>query len=251
VRGPLGAACFALLLGLAPAAAACPDAPALAVGESLTYDLSWGGIPAGAATLAVEGRTEAKGRLAVRLVATARSNKLVDAFYKVRVWAESVFDCAGRYSHRFEQRAQEGRRRRERLYTFDVDGQAVRREQAGEPAQLFPLLAPAHDPFTTLYEMRTRPLEVNVPVYLEAFEGRRRWDVEVQVLRRERVKVAAGSFDTIVIKPILKFEGVFVQKGDLYVWLTDDERRMPVKMESEVRIGAVTAELASFVRPSP
>jgi hypothetical protein len=245
----LGAA--ALSLALAAAAAACPGAPPLAAGESLTYELSWAGIPAGRATLAVEGRTEVKGRLAVRLVATSASNRFVDAFYKVRLRAESLLDCAGRYSHRFEHRAHEGRRRRERVYVFDVDAQEVVREQAGEPPQRFPLAAPAHDPFTTLYEVRARPLEVGTPVRLEVFEGKRRWDVEVQVLRRERVTVPAGTFDAVVIKPVLRFEGVFVHKGDMVLWLTDDARRMPVRMESEVKIGSVVAELTAFVRPAP
>lgn len=234
----------------APApAAACGDSPALAVGERLEFGLSWLGIPAGRASLAVESRAEAGGREALRLVARARSNKVLDVFYKVRVYAESVFDCAGRFSHRFVHQAEEGRRRRYRVYTFDLASHEVRREQLGEEALAFPLPRPVQDPFTTLYEIRARSLEIGRSVFMETFEGKRLWDLEVQVLRRERVRVPAGTFDTIVVKPLLRFEGVFVQKGDVLVWLTDDERRMPVRMESEVRIGSVAADLRSFARP--
>jgi Protein of unknown function (DUF3108) len=245
------AAGLASLAAGAGLAAACPDAPALTAGEALSYELAWSGITAGRATLTIGGRTEVGGRLAVPLVADATSSRFVDAFYKVRIHAESLLDCRGRYSHRFVHRAEEGRRRRDRVYTFDVEQQEVRREQAGEETQRFPLALPAHDPFTTLYEVRTRPLEVGRPLVLETFEGKRRWDVEVQVLRRERVTVPAGTFDTIVVRPLLSFEGVFQQKGELLVWLTDDVHRMPVKMASTVRIGSVTAELTSFVRPAP
>jgi hypothetical protein len=239
---------LATLLAALPAGA-CAEIVALAPGEELAFALSWAGIPAGSARLAVGPRTEVGGRSAVALVADARSNKVVDAFYKVRIHAESLFDCRGRYSHRFVHRAEEGRRKRERLYTFDLEQQEVRREQTGKGIERFPLPEPVHDPFTTLYEARARPLPVGSAFQLEAFEGKRRWDVEVKVLRRERVTVPAGVFETIVVKPVLKFEGVFQQKGDVLVWLTDDERRMPVKMASEVRIGSVTAELTSFVRP--
>jgi hypothetical protein len=230
---------------------ACDAGPALAVGERLEFRLSWLGIPAGRAALTVESETEVGGRAALRLVANARSNKLVDAFYKVRVYAESLFDCGGRFSHRFLHQAEEGRRRRHRLYSFDLGRQEVRREQSGEETLRFPLPGPVQDPFTTLYEMRARSLEIGRSVFMATFEGKRLWDLEVQVLRRERVTVPAGAFETIVVKPLLRFEGVFVQKGDVLIWLTDDERRMPVRMESEVKIGSVAAELQSFVRPAP
>lgn len=240
----------AALLSMAPPAAACPDSPALAVGERLTFKISWLGIPAGTATLAVEEQAEVGGRLAARIVSTARSNDFVDVFYKVRDRAESVFDCEGRYSRRFLLRSREGRRRRERVYTFDLAGQEVRVEQPGRGERRFPLPGPVQDPLSSLYVIRTEPLEVGRSIVLSAFEGERRWDLEVQVLRRERVRVPAGGFDTVVVKPLLKFEGVFQQKGDVMVWLTDDARRMPVRMESQVKIGSVAAELTSYAAPT-
>ncbi len=235
----------AALWAAAPAAA-CPDAPALLGGERLAFDISWLDIPAGRATLAIEERVEVGGRLAVRIVSTAESNKFVDVFYKVRDRAESIFDCKGRYSHHFLLRSREGKRRRERDYAFDLARQEVRLEQPGAEVRRFPLVGPVQDPLSILYAARTQPLEVGRPVFLSAFEGSRRWDLEVHVLRRERVTVPAGSFDTIVVKPLLKFEGVFQQKGDVVVWLTDDARRMPVRMESQVKIGSVAAELTSY-----
>ena len=54
----------------------------------------------------------------------------------------------------------------------------------------------------------------------------------------------AGEFDTVVIKPLMKSEGIFNKKGDVYIWLTDDKKRVPVKLESKVAIGSITATLA-------
>ncbi len=245
----VAALALASLLGAASPAAACVESRAVVVGETLNYDLTWAGISGGRATIAVEPPVEVEGRAALRFVATATSNRFIDAFYKVRVRVESFWDCEGRYSLLYHHTGQEGRRIRDRTYVFDLTQQEVRREWVGDPVERFPLLLPVQDPFSLLFDARTRPLQIGAPLRLDAFEGRRRWDVEVQVLRRERVTVPAGTFDTIVVKPLLKFEGVFQQKGDLVVWLTDDDRRMPVKMESKVRIGHVAAELTSFVRP--
>ena len=52
-----------------------------------------------------------------------------------------------------------------------------------------------------------------------------------------------GSVDTIVIKPLMKSEGIFNRKGDMFIWLTDDERRLPVKMRTKVVVGSITATL--------
>jgi hypothetical protein len=73
----------------------------------------------------------------------------------------------------------------------------------------------------------------------------------VRVLRRERIKVSAGSFDCIVIEPGLTAAGVFKQEGKLTIWLTDDARHMPVLMKSKVAVGSIVAELEKFRAGSP
>jgi hypothetical protein len=65
------------------------------------------------------------------------------------------------------------------------------------------------------------------------------------VLRKEKIKTKLGEFDTVVIKPLMKSEGIFDRKGDMYIWLTDDLRRIPVKMQSKVAVGSITATLVS------
>ncbi len=53
----------------------------------------------------------------------------------------------------------------------------------------------------------------------------------------------AGKFDTIKINPIMKTEGLFVRKGKMYIWLTDDDRKIPVMFRSKVKIGSFVAKL--------
>jgi hypothetical protein len=68
-------------------------------------------------------------------------------------------------------------------------------------------------------------------------------NTEVQILRREVVETPLGRFKTVVIKPLLKSEGVFTLSGDVFIWLTDDERRIPILIKSKVKIGSITATL--------
>ena len=56
----------------------------------------------------------------------------------------------------------------------------------------------------------------------------------------------AGSFDCIVVEPLLQSVGVFKHEGKLKVWLTDDRLKMPVLMKSKVLVGSVSAELTDY-----
>ena len=67
--------------------------------------------------------------------------------------------------------------------------------------------------------------------------------MEVRVIGRQKIKVPAGRFDCVVVEPILKAGGIFKNKGRLVIWLTDDDRRMPVLMRSKVLIGSISVVL--------
>jgi hypothetical protein len=75
---------------------------------------------------------------------------------------------------------------------------------------------------------------------------KKNYPLEVKVLKKERVEVDAGTFDCLVVQPILQAAGVFEQKGTLTVWLTDDQKKMPVLMKSKVVIGSITTELTDY-----
>jgi hypothetical protein len=82
---------------------------------------------------------------------------------------------------------------------------------------------------------------------LELYFRQDRNPVTLQVLRRETIEVPAGTFDTIVIRPIIKTDGLFGEGGEAELYFTDDERRLLVRMESRVlRIGSLSLHLRNF-----
>jgi hypothetical protein len=86
-------------------------------------------------------------------------------------------------------------------------------------------------------------LVVGESVYVSIFDSKKVWNVEVQVLRKEKLTLSMGTFDTVVIKPLMQSEGIFYRKGELLIWLTDDSKHVPVKMQTKVAVGAITATL--------
>jgi len=86
-------------------------------------------------------------------------------------------------------------------------------------------------------------LDVGRSVFVDIFDSKKLWNVEVQVLRKEKIRTNLGEFDTVLIKPLMKSEGIFNKKGDMYIWLTDDVKRIPVRMQTKVAVGSIIATL--------
>ncbi len=63
------------------------------------------------------------------------------------------------------------------------------------------------------------------------------------ILRKEKLKTDVGTFDTVVIRPQFEVDGVFKPTGDILIWLTDDERKFIVRIESKIKIGTIVGKL--------
>ena len=67
-------------------------------------------------------------------------------------------------------------------------------------------------------------------IHLHTFANGKTYDVEVQILRREKVEAYWGPVDALVVRPLMRFEEILRQKGEVLIWVTDDDRRLPIRM---------------------
>jgi len=211
------------------------------VGEKLTFLIRWGPLHAGTAVMEIPEITRVQNRKVYRVVSRAESNSFFSTFYKVRDRAESFIDIEGIFSWRFEKHLREGKFKADVIEIYDQKRNLVITRKDTVQAPPF-----VQDVLSALYYVRTQDLIVGTSIAVDNYASGKIYPLEVKVLRRERVKVPAGVFDCIVVKPILKSTGIFQQKGSLKVWLTDDRRRMPVLMKSEIVIGSIVAELTDY-----
>lgn len=226
----------------------CVFAPSSASGfeipEKLVYDLKWSGIKAGTATLKI-----VDGKDSIKIVSTARSADWVSFFYPVddRIVSTLVKKPTRPYwglPLRYRVKIREGRHRRDKEVIFDHGTRnATFINHLDDDKKNVEILADTFDPLSSFYYVRTLKLEVGKPVFVNIFDSRKMWNVEVQILRKERITTKLGTFDTVLIKPLMKSEGVFNRKGAMYIWLTDDDKHIPVKLRTKVAIGHVTATL--------
>lgn len=180
-----------------------------------------------------------------KITSTTKSNRFISVFYPVNDVVETYVDMKNLYPYRFRSRQQEGSYRSDKEIVFDREKNIatfVNHKAGGE--RRVTLVPPAvQDPLSVVYFFRTLPAEVGKNIAIDVHDGRRNWTLVVQVLKREKVSTPAGAFNTIKVKARIKYEGLFVNKGDVLVWFTDDSSRIPVMMESKIKIGHITVKL--------
>ncbi|MEW6108861.1 MAG: DUF3108 domain-containing protein [Nitrospirota bacterium] len=213
------------------------------VPEKLIFDLTWAGIKAGTATLNI-----IKEQDSMKIVSTARSDDWVSLFYTVddRIESRIVRTQSSYFAlpQNYLVKIREGRHRRHKEVIFDHEKRkAVYINHIENDKKTLDIGENTLDPLSSFYHIRTMNIEVGKSVFLDIFDSKRLWNIEVQILRKEKIQTSLGEFNTIVIKPLMKSEGIFNRKGDMYIWLTDDMKHIPVKMQTKVAVGSITATL--------
>lgn len=208
-------------------------------GESLRFSVQYGFIHAGSAWLEVPEVSEWHGHPTWRLVARAESNSFFDKMYKVRNRIESLWDIHERFSWRYFEDRHEGKFTANDTIVYEPDSLQMRYKNG----KTYPVPGPVQDALSSFYMTRFQALPVGGLIRFDYHASRKTAPMEVKVLGREKVKTPAGRFNCIVVEPLLKAGGIFKNKGRLVIWLTDDERRMPVLMKSKVKIGSVKVVL--------
>jgi len=231
-------AVMACLVSIAPT-----PASALSIPEKLTYDLTWTGIKAGTATQEIidDGNS-------IRVVSTVRSAAWISVFFPVEDRVESALakvepPLLGLPYH-FRMKVREGSHRRDREINFDQKNQKAEYiDHIGGGKATIDLPQNTYDAYSSFYYLRTLKLDVGKSVFVNMLDNKKLWNVEVQVVKKEKLDTILGEINTIQVRPIMKSEGIFERKGAIDIWLTDDDRRIPVRMKTKVKIGSVTATL--------
>jgi hypothetical protein len=225
-----------------PERPALPDVLPFGVGEHLKFSINYGIINAGHATMSVRHTRRIAGHECIDIRTEAKSNSFFSKIYKVWDRAQTFVDRETILPRRFEKHLREGTYRKDVIIKFDR-GREIARYQNGDEIVTH---AWAQDELSAFYYVRTLPLVVGQDVFIDNHTNRKNYPLKVIVHRRETVTVGAGTFDCFVIEPVIKEGGIFSAKGTLTIWMTDDERRMPVKMRTKVAVGSITASLTDY-----
>jgi Protein of unknown function (DUF3108) len=243
--------CLLLLTLLAPAAARARDALPFAPGEEVGFRITWAHLLAGRATVKVLAGTSG-GTPAVRFVAEARSQGFFAwlLHYEVNDRTVATWEPSSGCSLAVEKNLHEGRVVRDQSVTFDrAQGVAlVKDERMAE--HRFPVGSCALDVLSALFVARIRGVPEQGDLALPVFDNGKHYELAVRFLGRETLDLPpplGSRVSTLKVEPrLLEGTGLFVKKGQLQLWLTDDARRLPVRMRSRVPVGSVSADLETY-----
>ena len=212
-------------------------------GESLHFTVFWTGIPAAEAALCAE----ASGTDRMHFTTRAKSFPVVQLLYPLDSRIDSEVIIPGMTPTVFKKGGREGwGRQYGKRVVFDlVSGKSLYyRDDALKNTMDVP--PEVQDPLSCLYLFRVTPLKDGDTLKIKIGDGSKMLDSTVKIIGREKVTVPAGTFDTIMVEPTMEGVGGIFAKSPgarLFLWLTDDKWKRPVKMYSKVRVGDFTAVL--------
>jgi hypothetical protein len=217
---------------------------AFAEGEKLTFDLNYGFVTAGVAVMEIPRIKRISGREAYHVTFEVNSVPSFDMFYKVRDRYETYIDVEGLFPWRFEQHIREGGYTRDFSAFFD-QRKGIAKTSEGE----YEIPLYVNDIVSAFYYARTfdySEMKENDLVHLKNFYKDKVYDLDVKYHGKETIEVPAGKFDCIIVEPLVKEGGLFKHEGNIIVWLTDDELKLPVKVRTKIIIGYVEAKLSTY-----
>ncbi len=213
--------------------------------QTLTFTVDWRVFTAGLAVF----HTEQQGST-LKVTATADTVGNVNMLFPVLDKFQAGFDTRTGCSTGFSKQLQEGRRKVTSDLTFNyqqgkqfetnknlVKGTTANRE-ASIPACV-------QDSLSAIFYVGTRPLVVGQTVRFPLADSMRTVTVTMKVEGKEEIKTPAGTFQTIRVQPTAE-EGVVKNRGNIWIWYTDDARHMPVQIRARLFWGTITFHLQSY-----
>lgn len=225
------------------------DIHPFSAGEKLVYAIKWIGIPVGKGALEVFSPHGLQDKDAYLFELRVRSNRSIDLLYRVRDQFSSLAALDLTKSYRFRKIQKEGNKKRDIEVSFDWDRNEVSYSNFDKIKPPVPLIPGALDPLAAVYFVRTRDLEKSRIVRVPVTNGKKCMVGVASILGKQTIEIDSGVYETYLLEADTgQVGGVFEKTDDkkFKVWITADERRIPVKVETNVSVGTFTAELLSY-----
>jgi hypothetical protein len=217
---------------------------AFKVGEKLSFDINYGFITAGIAEYNIPKIMKLAGRDVFQIQFFVNSVSTFDVLYKVRDRYETYVDVEGLFPWRFEQHIREGGYSRDFSAFFDH-----RKGKARTSEGAYDIPKYVNDIVSAFYLARTidfTKMKNGDKVNLVNFYKDKVYPLDVIYKGKETVSVKAGTFECFILEPVVQEGGLIRNTGNIVIWITNDELKVPVKLKTKIIIGAIDVELSGY-----
>jgi hypothetical protein len=241
----------------APKAAAAPAAPKreqavpFKPGEVLEFEIGWSTfVTAGTATVSVKEKRPSYGSTAYYILAEGRPTSLVSKLYTLYYKADTLLDSYSLLPQRGSLYSEEGKRHRMKTTTFNQTAKKATYEVETRTLVKKDLTIPGftQDALSAIYVLRSIPFKAGDKFNMPVSDNGQIYKVQMQVGAVEPVKTGLGTINGLKIVPVVTGPDKDSPRG-LALWISDDARRLPLKMEAQLLVGkfVVTLQKASGV----
>ncbi len=222
---------------------------AFGYGERLSFEVSYGFLTAAEAFFSITPSSVViNGRETYEVNFDVNSRSSFDIVYKVRDNYKSYIDIKGIFPWKFEQHIRENNYNKDFEVDFLQDSMRVQTKSNSSDIKYFTVTPYIQDIISAFYYARTMDFKNKKEgdmITIPYFSDDKTVNIEVSFEGREEVDVSAGRFNTFILKPQLK-AGFTSKTSDIYIWLSDDDRKIPVKVKMKIVIGSLVAELTQY-----
>ncbi len=217
-------------------------------GEELIYNVRWQQFPAGTCSVRVLPFTRVNNSPAFHFQLTARTSDFVDNLYKIRDVMEGFVSRDFSGSLLYKKRST-GKRKKQVVVEFFREKNEVVYSNFGGRRDPIQILEHTFDPAGSFFRMRMLDFGVGTSLTFPVTDGKQCFYQTGDVVGREEITTPFGTFDTFVLVPsVTHFSGVFKKSRDprVRVWISADEKKIPVRIQIQVMVGNIIFELASY-----
>lgn len=218
---------------------------AFGFGETLTYEVGYGSLIGGYGYIKIDKEpAEVFGRKCYAVNFGVKSTPAISRLYYIHDRYKSYIDIDGIFSWRFSQKIHEQKYKKTAWATFDQKN--LKAYTKDTTVSILPF---EHDVVSAFMYVRTMDL-ASMPdgheFKLHNFWEDSTYQINVKIIKRETIDVPAGRFRCIVVQPTIEGGDLFSHDEEIWIWLTDDKRKVPVKVGTKLFFGYVGAELIKY-----
>ena len=232
----------------APSATKTERPVPFAAGETLAYDVSWSSyLTAGSATVSVKEKKPSYGSVAYYIVAEGRPTTLLSKLYNLYYKADTLVDVYSLLPQRGSVYSEEGGRRRMKVTTFNHPSRRATFEMQTSTLMKkdLALLPYSQDALSAVYVLRGIPLKTGGRMTMPIADNGKLFKVEMSVGARENIKTGIGAIDALKITATMLTTDGKPEGRPMSMWISDDARRLPVRMKADLAVGSFVLTLKS------
>jgi hypothetical protein len=212
--------------------------------QTLTYSVDWRVFPAGTAVLHFEATGDRE-----RITANADTIGALNMLFHVGDRFQSTFDRVKGCTYEFDKQTVEGHRQINSTLRLDyAQSKSILDEKnlvTGQSKHLeVPIAGCLTDLLTGIFYGASQPMEVGSSFVIPVVDALHTVPVTMKVEGREEIKTALGTFKTVRVQPTAD-AGVVKNRGNIWIWYTDDDRHLPVQMRARLFWGTITFRLTA------